>query len=250
MQVFHASLCPLGHGCYTKSLETLLAILKTGFRFSSVSEQYSQIPVLAITDVVCFCDIPLTQAIDHRENYGKYAIGLSSNWAIKNKISPVRYVHSNSPGFSEEVIEFMDLHEAKLQNGNEFTKQRVELKNNKTIDIEKLPNDAMIVIKTLENDLTKALEFISSGVPFFKSYRESSKKYYDEREWRASCLPVSRGNNLKFLWEDINFIICDSENETTQIYNQLMAEKNTLEITSENKIWKKLYTFNEILTNF
>ncbi|MBU0463506.1 MAG: hypothetical protein KKD21_13230 [Proteobacteria bacterium] len=235
---------------YTKSLETLIAILKTGFRFSSVSEPYPQMSVLAKIDVVCFCDIPLTQAIDHRENYGKYAIGLSNSWAIKNKISPVRYVHSNSPGFSKEVIEFMDLHEAKLQNGNEFVQQRVALKNKKTIDIEKLPNDAMIVIETLENDLTKALEFISSGVPFLKAYKENSKKYYDEREWRASCLPGSRGNNLKFLWEDINFIICDSEDETTQIYNQLKKEKSTLEIKSENKIWKKLYTFKEIVTNF
>ena len=235
---------------YTDSLGTLIAILKTGFKFSSVSEKYPQMSISAQTDVVCFYDIPLTQAIAHRENYGKYAIGLSSNWAIKNKISPVRYVHSNSPGFSEEVIEFMDLHEAKLQNGNEFVQQRVALKKNKTIDIEKLPSDAMIVIKTLENDLTKALEFISSGVPFFKAYKENRKKYYDEREWRAYCSPGSRGNNLKFLWEDINFIICNSENETTQIYNQLKDGKSTLEIKSENKIWKKLYTFNEISTNF
>jgi hypothetical protein len=96
---------------FTKALDNLIGILSSGFRFSTVREPYPQMgwgdsPLTSLgiqrtfidNNVVCFCDIPLTQTLNHREQYRSYAIGLSKKWAIQNHVTPVRYVHSNSPG--------------------------------------------------------------------------------------------------------------------------------------------------------
>ncbi len=57
----------------------------------------------------CFCDILPEQAAAHRECYGNYAIALTKDWGIKNGISPVRYIHEQSPGVSPEYIKLKEL---------------------------------------------------------------------------------------------------------------------------------------------
>ena len=42
--------------------------------------------------MVCFCDIPLNLAGNHRKVYGDYALGLRKEWAIENAICPVLYL--------------------------------------------------------------------------------------------------------------------------------------------------------------
>jgi len=48
--------------------------------------QYIAIPMF------CFCDLPLSQITNHIGNYGKFAIGMTKEWAQKNGITPVQYV--------------------------------------------------------------------------------------------------------------------------------------------------------------
>ena len=50
--------------------------------------------------MVCFCDIPLSQINKHTTYYGNYAIGLTKDWAKRNKINPVLYMYPNS-GFTD-----------------------------------------------------------------------------------------------------------------------------------------------------
>jgi hypothetical protein len=54
--------------------------------------------------IVCFCDILADQADFHKQCYGNIAIVLTKEWGIKNNISPVRYVHSNSIGQFPDYI--------------------------------------------------------------------------------------------------------------------------------------------------
>lgn len=46
--------------------------------------------------MVCFCDIPLSQIQQHVERYGKYAIGVTKDFAKRNNITPVLYLDSVS----------------------------------------------------------------------------------------------------------------------------------------------------------
>lgn len=79
---------------YTKKLEFLLNILKDGFQPSYCYEKINDLEYYI--PMVSFCNIPLTDVDDYMR-YGKYGIGLSLDWAIRNGISPVVYIHENTP---------------------------------------------------------------------------------------------------------------------------------------------------------
>lgn len=133
---------------YTKTLDTLIGILSSGFRFSNVREPYPQVgwgdsPLTSLglqrtyvnNKVVCFCDIPLTQALGHRKFYKSYAIGISKDWARQNSVTPVRYVHSNSPGFSGKIIEFMEMYQNQKRLQSNFIREYLNYRYNQHIDI-------------------------------------------------------------------------------------------------------------------
>ncbi|WP_418425340.1 abortive infection system antitoxin AbiGi family protein [Alistipes sp.] len=83
---------------FTRSKDTLINILKTRFYPRLCLEEIiigTKSAKIAFP-MVCFCDIPLSQIGNHASTYGKYAIGLKKEWAIKNGITPILYTHSTS----------------------------------------------------------------------------------------------------------------------------------------------------------
>lgn len=46
--------------------------------------------------MVCFCDIPLSRTDEHVQFYGEFGIGLTKEWAVANKITPIQYVSTSS----------------------------------------------------------------------------------------------------------------------------------------------------------
>ncbi len=99
--------------------------------------------------MVCFCDIPLSHAKVHMKRYGKYGIGLSKDWGIKNKISPVLYAHNKSEIF---------IYIAKL-----FS----QVNNN-------------------EDNIIHLQGIFSMVKPYKGKLQKNGKeiRFYDEREWR------------------------------------------------------------------
>jgi hypothetical protein len=91
---------------FTKSMADLKSILKDGF-YPHYCPEYSlhaddkraarqhRHPGRA-SAMVCFCDLPLSLIRKHRENYGKFAIGLRKEWGIRNGVAPVIYTHSRA----------------------------------------------------------------------------------------------------------------------------------------------------------
>lgn len=57
---------------------------------------------------ISFCDIPFQDTKLHRECYGNYAIVLHKDWGIENGVSPVRYIHKNSPGVSKNYLKIRE----------------------------------------------------------------------------------------------------------------------------------------------
>ena len=84
---------------YTKTFDSLLGILKSGFLPSYCQETVGDLKYLI--PMVSFCNISIRD-VGLYMRYGDYGIGMTMDWALQNRISPVIYVHENSP--------FSDLH--------------------------------------------------------------------------------------------------------------------------------------------
>lgn len=95
---------------FTPRFETIKLILQNGFRHSLISELRPNSPVadtkfMQQNFLVCFCDIKPDENAFHRQCYGSFSLALTKHWGLRNKISPVRYVHSNSCGLEQRNIE-------------------------------------------------------------------------------------------------------------------------------------------------
>src|ERR1700761_6509631 len=82
--------------------------LQDGFAPRFVLEDYSLIldpseDFKKAFPMVCFCDIPLSQLKDHYKEYGQYGIGLTKEWGIRNKLSPILYLPSNESDFLKQL---------------------------------------------------------------------------------------------------------------------------------------------------
>ncbi len=254
---------------YTKSFETLLSILKSGFRFSVVREAYPQIgwgnsPLTALgihrtfvdNRIVCFCDIPLTLAAGHRTFYHSYAIGLSKKWAMRNKMTPVRYVHSDSPGFSGKLIEFQKIENNRRDSGEAFLPALIHHKTGEIPNIEGLPDEEKKLLKVFEQLIEEALQFITDGAPFFKMYEGDDplqgsplKRYYDEQEWRVASDDPNR-DYLRFSWDDVRYIICATRSECEELYKHCESISSKLGLKDSYRLWQKLLSFEEIDEDF
>jgi hypothetical protein len=259
---------PISTSClfhYTKSIDTLRGILTSGFRYSLVREALPRIgwgtsPFTSIgihrtfTDnlMVCFCDIPLTLATGHRGYYSSYSIGVTKEWAMANGVAPVRYVHSDSPGFSGELMELLEAYSNQLELGNGFLRALIHHKTGTILDTDGFPSDAKMANSILEQLLSKALKFIADGAPYFKTYegddplaRTPLKRYYDEREWRAVPLKDNI-EYLRFGWDDVVYILCSTRQECRQLYEDSEEICRYLGLQDKSLFLEKLRSFEEI----
>ncbi|MDE6643975.1 MAG: hypothetical protein K2K27_07730 [Muribaculaceae bacterium] len=138
---------------FTSQLNFLEDILKKGFwpRYCKEYGWGNKFIDFAVP-MVCFCDIPLSMIKDHTKFYGGYGIGVSRKWIYSHKsITPVQYIATSS--FEFQYINRLLTH----------------LKNATITDsgINKL-----LLAKKV------------SGKAIDKNGNISSKKFYDEREWR------------------------------------------------------------------
>lgn len=84
---------------FTDTAEKLFSILRYEFKPTYCLERivFSEDIVEEVAfPMVCFCDIPLSQVKNHIETYGYYGIGMSKEWAERNKLNPILYLKQNS----------------------------------------------------------------------------------------------------------------------------------------------------------
>lgn len=79
---------------YTQSFDTLTNILRAGFIPSYCEEKITDLTYLI--PMVSFCNISIRD-VDLYMRYNNYGIGLTIDWALRNRISPVIYIHETSP---------------------------------------------------------------------------------------------------------------------------------------------------------
>lgn len=124
--------------------------------------------------MVSFCDIKISEITEHISKYGEYGIGLSKEWAIKKKLSPLFYQNLNSEFSENFIITAREL----------FKDDSVDIKYKASFA------DILRLTKQYEGKLIRGKEII-------EKYR-----FADEREWRF--VPKITGNSkfLPFIQED------------------------------------------------
>ena len=82
---------------FLKRKEWLLEIINSmSIRTWYVLEDFPSWKGKYLIPMKCFCDIPLGDIHKHIGNYGKYGIGLTKEFGVKNYINPVCYYYENS----------------------------------------------------------------------------------------------------------------------------------------------------------
>jgi hypothetical protein len=131
--------------------------------------------------MVCFCDLPLSLIGKHREEYGKFAIGLRKDWGLKNGVAPVIYTHSKAQTRPPVL--------------------RLTVKAPASHD------------KTLANDDLDILAAYTKPFrgPGWRSQRYQPRvKFYDEREWRY--VPTAQNEKPLFIgWETYQEALKESQ---------------------------------------
>jgi hypothetical protein len=90
---------------FTGNVDKLESIFKSGFRHNLMeTETFPYKGSIAQNFCVCFCDIRYEDSEFHRSVYGNNAIILTKDWGITNGVSPVRYIHENSPGVNSRYV--------------------------------------------------------------------------------------------------------------------------------------------------
>lgn len=152
---------------FTSKKEFLKGILSENFRLKYCKEtiQWTNKDKFTLhVPMISFCDIPLSQIKNHISNYGHYGIGLSREWAIRNKLNPVLYVEPDShlSASYRKVLSFFGTTALTLP----------ETVKGDTREAIKQALDVARYIKNYEGPLTRRGKTI-------EKYR-----YSDEREWR------------------------------------------------------------------
>lgn len=159
---------------FTSSKEALKGILEENFKLKYCREtiQFQRMEQILHIPMISFCDIPLSQIKNHIASYGNYGIGLSREWALKNRLNPVLYIQGSSvlAQSYEDLIVFLH----KQEKAGAVDKSAREM-----------AKDIARYIKNYEGPLKR-------GGSTIAKYR-----YSDEREWRY--VP-SRDEKCKMLY--------------------------------------------------
>lgn len=168
---------------YTTEFERLLKILKNGFSpsycYENIDEYEYYIPM------VSFCNIPITD-VQLYMRYGEYGIGINLEWARKQTISPVVYIHDSTPfrGLHRRINQILlnDYVFHSVKRKIEGASTGNEMDDNK------------------DSDFIQKLKYINDqtvpAIQFFKNWKTVHKGVeiitYHEREWRF--IPILENN--------------------------------------------------------
>lgn len=210
---------------FTSSLETLEEILKSKFMWPRYCTEYYWSGYRFALPMMCMCDIPLSEITPHISHYGKYAIGLSKEWASKIKnISTVLYIRRGSSLYLE-VCKIL----RKINKGNKIGEEELFLLSH----IKKYSGNTYCNPNGTRK-LTKNVCFYNEREWRYIPQNMSPKDIIVEKSQEKT--PIKGDNNLtkgdpKYEYEDIRYLIVSEERDRLKLIdfidNELVADKTT-----------------------
>lgn len=152
---------------FTGRIENLIGILEHEFIPQYSLEDYSGVLGQLVGDadvsvgipMVCFCDMPLSQAASHITTYGRYSLGLTKEWGKRAGVSPILYTYPGSATTAAVVRVHLRVQQLQgtINDGAEFSGQTERL---------------WCFVKPYEGELRR------------DGQEPKRVRFYDEREWR------------------------------------------------------------------
>jgi len=186
---------------FTRTHDALKGILRTTFHPSmarEIIENNGANKEFAVP-MVSFCDLGLSELPVHMKKYGRYGIGMSKEWAMRQGLNPVAYVNQ----------------------GSEFTNHLLDGIQTYFDHLNTTPN------LTALSDLSDSYMKILNVQRYIKNYRGTLRRsgkadkiytFADEREWRY-VLPLETPGLFPFV--PINLI---SDKQQKEKWNGLLAD--------------------------
>jgi hypothetical protein len=241
---------------FTKNLSSLNGILMNNFKLKYCREiiHTNNDHYDLLVPMVSFCDIPFSQILNHKNNYGSYGIGLKKNWAEKKGLNPVLYVEKNSHlsnNFFEQLKLQIVSENKKISN---FTKEQKYL------------FDVFRYLKNYQGNLNRTNKRV---IPDYR--------FSDEREWRyvlsiesehplfgnmkninnenISELKIKynkfvENERLIFEPDDISYIIIKNESERNIVISKLETIKGKYPLDQVKRLTSRIISVEQIETDF
>ncbi len=261
---------------YTNKIENLINIIKNGFEHRLLQED---LPLTGFSNdvysipgivrhviqafAVCFCDIPFSLVGDHVNEYGKHCIGLKKEWGMQKGITPIRYIHFDTPEVRDDTFYTI---KNTLKNLNQFNGsfsnliiQIMKTYNQKNIsqdELNELPDKINFLLQKIDVEMLEILKFNTRYYGLLRSYegdwqnrvdgQQVTKRFYDEREWRAIKTDPNQ-SNLYFTAEDIVVILIEQESDKPILLEAIEEAKEKLNITSSNELEVKIKLTSEVV---
>lgn len=209
---------------FTKNLEVLKAILKSGFW-----PRYCLEDMLLLTEnlhdfvafpMVCFCDIPLSRIDEHIGFYGKFGIGMTRKWAEQNGLNPILYA-SGSNNLTKELLA-LNGHINKLE---KRLQQDAKITTRYIYGHVKPTTGMMVVAGTpVSKDFYQECEwrFIPQH-PEITSYLRRDQ-FIDETKLEEENSKTLKLSLLKFEPSDVKYIFVEKDSDIPAIMNFIQAE--------------------------
>jgi hypothetical protein len=242
---------------FTPNINNLLGILNYTFyprycyeEFDLIDDGQQPFTADAIA-MVCFCDIPLSQLMNHIKIYGNYGLGLTKEWGIKKKLNPVIYFNKNSLLAQSLSI---------ITDGTRLKKDPVSLAYHET----------MQYFKPYEGKFYRGESLINDRV-----------RFYDEHEWRyipdrkimienkihtsmqthvyRNTEELKKANRkleidlikLSFNADDIKYVIIKEEKEINKMVNSLRDIKGSrYDSDTLDRLISRIITVKQIQDDF
>lgn len=232
---------------FTRNVETLLKILEHGFW-----PRYCQEDIGWLNDktyefisypMVCFCDIPLSRIKNHQEFYGKFGIGMTKEWALRNHINPISYVAQGHPITKayERVIEVtynlkstVDIHESResLRYLLAFIK----------------PLEGKMIVDNVEMHKVFYHESEWRFVPRNKDIEDFiEKSIYDDKNLLEEHNESTRKNcMLKFDVDDIKYIFVENDNNIPAVVNLIHDKMDGISSNKQKILYSRIISLESL----
>lgn len=248
---------------YTGSIDNLKSILSDKYfkvkycnECISINNDDEKAFIRIAVPMVSFCDIPFSDVKAHTKSYGNYGIGLSKEWAKRNRINPVLYLEKNSRiAESFSAIEWLS---GSLNTDPAFVDSELDSLGQKSYGLRIQVEKALCYMKNYSDDL-----FLKHKKKIIRDY-----VFYNEREWRFVPDEIE-GNRflllkdeyeknkdewnrkagksrLSFEYKDISYIVLEKNSQI----NRFIKYLRKIDENNADLLCSKMITLEQISKDF
>lgn len=237
--------------------EGLYGILKDNFKPSfareDIKSNVSKFRSQFAAPMVSFSDMRLDEVKEFHFPYGKYGIGMTKEWAVRNHLCAVMYVEQNSDYFGSYSKTILDFNKylKKLSNDDKELK-KIFYHLFGTIRYMK-PYQGNLIRKegglienycfANEREWRYVLPFESTDIPFLslKKLDEKGKEYWNKRV---------EDNKLLFTPKDIRYLIVPSDEEIIPMIRHIESVKDKFSYQEVQILQSRILTVEQIVSDF